>query len=349
VALTIAEGLLARGHRVDLLLAQDGGELRGLAPKGARLVVLGAGRLLKTVNPLASYLRKERPDALHALMWPLTVLAVVAHRLARSAARLVLADHGTLSREYASARNRLVLKATLRWIYPLADHRIAVSDGAAEDMASLSGLRRSAFDIVRNPLRLPVHVASTSKVEALWSGAEERILTIGSLTPVKNHTLLIRAFARLLHSRPGARLMIVGEGNGRPQLATLIEELGLGGKVMLPGFVLDPWPFLASADLFALSSDHEAYGLVLVEALHAGLKVVSTDCPSGPREILDAGRFGALVPVGDERAISLALEHALAEPADRARQRARAAVLAGTGSLDRYEELLLGQPSGRRA
>jgi glycosyltransferase involved in cell wall biosynthesis len=145
----------------------------------------------------------------------------------------------------------------------------------------------------------------------------------------------------LVH-HPDARLIILGEGPLRRQLEMLAAELGIADRVHLPGFVVDPWPFLVSAGLFVLSSDYEGMSLVLVEAMHAGLRVVSTDCVAGPAELLDNGRYGRLSPVEDEAALANAIVEELKQPAAPQRQRMRAREITGQPNLMRYEELLTG-------
>jgi glycosyltransferase involved in cell wall biosynthesis len=167
-------------------------------------------------------------------------------------------------------------------------------------------------------------------------------VTLGRLSNQKNHALLLKAFRRVLDQLPGARLVILGEGPLRVELEKLREELGLAGKVDLPGFAVDPWPILVSADLFVLSSDYEGMSLVLVEAMHAGLRVVSTDCVAGPAELLESGRYGRLVPVGSEQALAQAIIQELAAPRNPGRQQARARKITGEPNLRRYEELLAG-------
>ena len=177
-----------------------------------------------------------------------------------------------------------------------------------------------------------------ARAEAIWQGRGPRILTVGSLKPVKNHALLLRAFARL--AMPQARLMIVGQGPEEGSLRQLVAELGLGQRVILAGFHADPAALYATADLFALSSDHEGFGNVLVEALSYGLPVVSTDCPAGPAEILGGGRWGGLVPVGDEEALAGAMAAALSAPVDRDALRARAADFAPEIAARKYLDLV---------
>ena len=207
-----------------------------------------------------------------------------------------------------------MLRWTTRWLYPLADHRVVVSARAAGDLAALSRLARERFEVIHNPISPPTLLATTPEVERLWGDGEPRIITVGALKEEKNQALLLRAFARL-SGHPEARLMILGEGPLRAGLERLAAKLGIADRVRMPGFSVDPWPCLASADLFVLSSDHEGFGLVLAEAMHAGLRVVSTDCEGGPREILDGGRYGKLIPTGDVAGLAEAMAAALQKPA----------------------------------
>jgi glycosyltransferase involved in cell wall biosynthesis len=221
----------------------------------------------------------------------------------------------------------------------LADVRIAVSGGAADDLARLSGLQRSSLQVISNPVEFPSELARRPDVEALWGAAKKRILTVGTLKPDKDQALLVRAFARL-PKKLGASLIIAGEGPSRADLLRLAEEEGVRNRIVFPGYVADPWPFYASADLFALSSRQESFGNVLVEALYAGLPIVSTDTV-GAREVLDDGKWGRLVGQRDPIVFADAMVKALEEgPVSGARERALG--LSGATSIERYESLLLG-------
>lgn len=341
VALAGIKDLVDRGHQVDVVLVRAEGELLPLLPPQAKIVDLNARRLFASLLPLVRYQRERKPDAIHALMWPATVIAILAHRLARSRARLMVSDHTTLSRHARTPRERAMLRWTTRLFYPRADIRVACSAGTADDLVQLSGIPRETIDVIYNPVSPPSAIATTLAVERLWGGSGKRIITVGSMKAEKNQALLLRAFAEL-RGHPKAKLMIVGDGPLRPVLEQLATELGVADRVRMPGFVVDPWPWLASADLFALSSDYEGFGIALAEAMHAGLRVVSTDCVCGPREILDDGRYGALVPTGDATALAEAMAAALASPAEPERMRERAEALTGPASLARYAELLTG-------
>ena len=341
VALSIAGALAERGCQVDLLLVRRRGELLPAVPSGVRLVELGGGRILGSVAPLVRYLRQERPFALHAFMWPLTVVALAARGLARVSTRVSVSDHTTLSQHASGSRERRLMRWTIRRFYPAADARVQVSEGAADDLAALGGIPRRSVEVLPNPLIAPASPADKADVDAMWGVSRgERVLTVGSLKETKDHATLLRAFARL--SRPRARLMIVGDGELGPSLRALGDELGITEQVIWAGFQLDPWPFYASADLFVLASRLEGQPMVLLEAMASGRTVVSTDCPHGPREMLNRGEFGRLVPVGDEAALARTIDEALASPADPKIIQQRAAELSGSESMERHLQLMLG-------
>ena len=349
VALTLMADFVERGYEIDLLLCEATGELLPLLPPSIRVVDLRAARIRNSILPLRRYLRERKPLAMQVSMWPLTAVAVIAHRLAGSKTRLVLSDHVALSKQYgASARTMRLLSSSTKLLYPLADATVVVSEDAAADLAMISGIRREDLQVVYNPVPAPADIDITPDVGSMWGGSGKRILTVGSLKEQKNHALLIRSFARL-RRKLDAKLMILGGGPLLPKLQAEAASEGVAEDVIFPGFSLDPWPFYASADLFALSSDYEGYPLVMIEAMRAGLPVVSTDCRSGPREILGEGEYGALVPCGDAEALADAMAAALAQHHDPARIKARAEQLSGADTSARYLELMLGHRPDRNS
>lgn len=342
MALSLIGEFIAQGHEVDLVLAEAKGELLPLLPPTVRVFDLKARRMRQAVGPLVRYLCQRRPDAVQARMWPLTIIAIAARALARSPARLVVSDHNNLDLANAGLAWRgRAIGWSMRAFYPLADARVCVSAALADQLSRLSGLKRSRFEVIHNPSAPPPAVVEgKTAIEALWTGAERRILTVGSLKAQKNQALLIRAFARI---HQPANLMIVGKGPLRRELEELADALGVSGRVAMPGFALDPWPYYATADLFVLSSDYEGFANVLVEALAMGLPVVSTNCESGPREVLDGGRLGRLVPVGDVEAMARAIGETLDGTRDPEPLKARARAFSPGAAADRYLHLLLGR------
>ncbi|MCO5054643.1 glycosyltransferase [Thermomonas sp.] len=337
---TLAREWMARGFGVDFVLRQARGELLEQLPVGARVVDLRAARVRNVLRPLVRYLRQSRPSALLAAMWPLTTVAPVAARVAGYRGRVVVSEHAPLSRGYAhkGRLHRLGLRASTALGYRLADARIGVSAGVADDLARLSGLARERFSVVYNPA---ASGAVAGAVPALLAGAARPvILTVGTLKPVKRHDLLLDAFAKVAAST-SATLCILGDGPQRAALEARVVALGLDGRVLFPGYSPDPAAWYAAADLFVLCSDHEGFGNVIVEAMEQGTPVVCTDCPSGPREILCGGKYGALVPVGDAGALAAAMQTALAAPVDRQALQARARDFSSDKIADQYLDLLL--------
>jgi len=207
--------------------------------------------------------------------------------------------------------------------YRLADVRLAVSKGTAADLSALSGISKHAFNVIHNPIRRFAHTPVPQEIEALWGkGDGKRILTVGTFKAVKNHAMLIRAFAKLEDKT--AKLMILGTGPLWEETKLIAEAAGVADRVLMPGFHAHPMPFYQSADVFVLSSNHEGFGNVLIEALACGTPVVSTDCPSGPREILQDGVYGTLTPVDEAEGFAKAMQDALCCDHDTKKLQARA-------------------------
>jgi glycosyltransferase involved in cell wall biosynthesis len=334
--------MLRRGYLVDFVFANEPNNLDGALPENVRSFNLGAPRLRYFPLFFAKYLRAESPAAVLAAMWPLTALSILGNLLAGARSRLVVSDHNTLSAQYAphGRLHRIMLTNSLK-SYRIALARIAVSDGVADDVSALSGISRNQFDVIHNPLAFDITGKANSEVgESAWLGwTGPRILTVGRLKSQKNHKMLIHAFKVLLRDTD-ARLMILGTGQLEAATKSVIASEGLLKKVFMPGHVDNPIPYYQSADLFVLSSDYEGFGNVLVEAMACGLPVVTTDCPFGPREILDDGLYGRLVPVGDDQALANAMLEALRQDHDRELLRARAKDFAVERIAERYLEVL---------
>jgi|TARA_R100000049_G_C1957666_1_gene119973 glycosyltransferase involved in cell wall biosynthesis len=314
----LAEEWTRSGVSTEFVLRNAVGELLDHLPPSAKVVNLKAARVRNVLSPLIKYLKESKPDAIIAAMWPLTVFAPLAARLAGYKGRVIISEHSPLSIAYGrhGRLHRLVMRASQRMCYPLADVRVAVSSGIGDDLATLSGLPRKQFTVIHNPAALGKADVNAACPEQLSGRPGPIILTVGTLKPVKRHDLLIEAFARLPASL-GAALCILGDGQMREELEQQIDRLGLQGRVLLPGFAVDPGPWYAHSDLFVLSSDYEGFGNVIVEAMEYGLPVVSTDCPVGPTEILEQGLYGRLVPPADIDALTSGMLASLREEPDR--------------------------------
>jgi glycosyltransferase involved in cell wall biosynthesis len=313
--LNLAEGIAARGFSVDLVLARAEGPYMAEVPASVRVVDLKAARVLMCLPALIHYLRSERPTALLATLYA-NIIAVWARRITGIPKRVVLNEQNTLS-SVSNGENDLRWKLypeLARWFYPWSDGIAAVSKGVADDLAEVTKVSPSQIQVVYNPIVTP-ELLNKSKVplEHPWfrNGEPPVILGVGRLTAQKAFNVLIEAFAQARRSQP-CRLLILGEGEERPMLEALIKRLALEGDVELPGFVSNPYAYMVNAALFVLSSKWEGLPTVLVEAMSLGTPVIATDCPSGPREILKSGQYGALVPMDDPEALALAIQNVLA-------------------------------------
>ncbi len=344
LSLTLAREFVAKGHEVRFLLMQSEGELLTEAQSIGSTRSLGSKRVREAMRTLPSELAGMEGGALIANVWPLTAASAIALRMMPSKDRplLALVEHNTLSSQYAnwSRKTRIMLRLSQALACRLADRRISVSQGVAKDTAHLASLPIRRFDVIHNPVPA---VKSTdcalAQAECMWgSRTGRRILVVGSLKRQKNQALAMAAFATI--RAPGDRLMLLGEGEMRDELTATAQVMGVADAVLMPGFYPNPAAVFASADLFVLSSDYEGFGNVLVEALAAGLPVVSTDCPSGPAEILKGGQLGQLVPVGDAAALARAMAETLATPGDPALRYLRAADFAPHKIAAQYLETL---------
>ena len=322
--LRLAGALAQRGYAVDLVLGRAGGHYETELSAGVRVVHLHARRLLLGVPALARYLRRERPVALLTCLDYVNIVGLWARRLAGVRVRVVVNEQNTLSmavRNSSRWRTRM-MPWLIRRFYPWADGVVAVSKGVADDLAAATGLPRARVQVIHNPVVTPLmRRMAAEPLEHPWfrPGEPPVILALGRLVPQKDFGMLIRAFARVRRAR-AARLLILGEGPERDGLAAAIAENGLQDDVQLPGWIVNPYPYMVRSRLFVLSSRWEGLPTVLIEALFCGVEVVSTDCPSGPREILDGGQYGALVPVADVDELAEAMERALSRDPARPRQ-----------------------------
>jgi glycosyltransferase involved in cell wall biosynthesis len=326
VVVNLVQGIARRGLPVDLVLAEATGVFLGQLPREARVVDLRSRRLSRSIGPLITYLRRERPRVLVSSLTHANLIALWASRMAGRSTPVVATVHNTMS-QASTERMGWVARLEpllMRTFYPWSRGVVAVSVGAADDLARTVGLPREQISVIYNPVITPELLAVSRQPPGHpWfdPGQPPVILGAGRFTRQKDFPTLIRAFAELRRQLP-ARLIILGEGDGRGSLEALIAELGLTNDVALPGFKENAMAYMARSALFVLSSAYEGLPTVLIEALAAGTRVLSTDCPSGPREILQDGRLGALVPVGDPDALGAAMLATLKCPPGRAPQEA---------------------------
>jgi glycosyltransferase involved in cell wall biosynthesis len=310
--LNLAHGIADKGYKVDLVLAVKEGEFLSDVRNTVNLVDLKASRALTSLPPLVSYLRHEEPDALLSVFGYVNIVSIWAWRLASVNTKLFVNEQNTVSQEAGNASNfrQRMTPGLMKRFYPMADGIIVVSNGVRDDMAQVTGIPREGITVIYNPSVMATEVLEKAKepLEHPWFKPDQPpvLVAVGRLEQQKDYPMMIKAFSKVREAQP-ARLLILGEGRDRPSLENLISEYGLNQDVSLPGFVSNPYAYLSRASIFVLSSRWEGLPTVLIEALCCGTKVVSTDCPSGPKEILKDGKYGPLTPVGDSEAFASAI------------------------------------------
>jgi glycosyltransferase involved in cell wall biosynthesis len=346
IRLTLAQEFSNMGHQVTFVLRRAEGALLPAAVSRYPVIELGASNVRSTLLPLRRWLAANRPDVVIAGIWPLTCVAILAAFGLNI--KVIISDHNPLSKQYAAKGmlHRLVLRASVSALYPLAYARIGVSKVVARDIEKLGRLKRNSVSVIYNPLRANIAQPPsdlTKHSSIIWKDSSRlKILSVGSLKSQKNYALLIRAFCSISEEF-NAELSIVGEGEQRSILEELVQNLGASDRVSLPGQRNDINEFYKNADLFVLTSDYEGFGNVIVEALSYGLTVVSTDCEGGPREILGDNQFGYLVSVGNVTELSNAMKKALVHPIDKRVLLQRASEFSPEVASSKYIELIQGK------
>lgn len=310
-----------RGHKIDLLLIRTNSRhLHDLHPS-IQIIDLGSRHTATSLWPLTHYLRRFHPPRLLVAKDRAGRLAVMARLLARVQTRIVVRLGTNLSAALAhrSGLQIWLRRTPIRLLYSRIDQIIAVSEGVREDTLAVSGIEPARVSVVRNPVVTPkLYELAQQPPPHPWFAEPHLpiILGAGRLTRQKDFPTLVRAFAKLRETHP-CRLIILGDGRQASDLRSLAAELGVGQDLDLPGFTDNPYSFMAHAQLFVLSSRWEGSPNVLTEAMALGTPVVATDCPSGPAEILQGGRYGPLVPMGDWQTLAAAMARVLDDPPDR--------------------------------
>jgi len=384
--LRISEAMASVGCRVSVLICEPGGKLEKALPSTVEPVWLppssklfaraeairadpGAWRLmlrpllsrketrtLPYLPALTAYLREFEPATLFTASPALNVWGYLAKRRAGVATRLIVSERTHFSAgKPRKIERKQVLAPLMGRAYAGADHVAAVSHGVTRDLVNNVGVARDHITVLHNPTIGPNFAARMAQpVDHPWfqPGQPPVLLAVGRLAGQKDLPTLLAAFARAQQQRP-MRLVLLGEKNptarvntSKTSVAEIIEAHGIGKNIELLGYDPNPIRYMARADLFILSSRFEGFPNVLLEAIASGCPVVSTDCPSGPYELLDGGRYGRLVPVGDPDAMAEAILASLDAPIDRNLLKERARLFDFEHSVTAYRNVLLGQPQG---
>ncbi|MXR52998.1 glycosyltransferase [Halovenus sp. WSH3] len=348
VTVNIVNGLAARGYAVELLLSRNEGKLRTelddevtvVTLQPDRTSVLGVGAHLPA---LVSYLRRREPALFLPHLRHPSVVSLTINRLFETETKIIPTHHAAFGQSTEQTVKDRVVESVVPRLYPAADGLIAVSDGVAEGLAARTPVDRKDISVLHNPVDVAeIQRRARQPVDHPWLEDDDRdvVVFVGRHTEQKALDTWVRTFQRVYEENPDARGIIAGTGPQSEEIADAIEAAGLSEAVTMPGYVENPYGLMSRADVFLLSSRYEGLPTVLIEALACGCPVVATDCESGPREILDNGKFGVLAPVGDERALATGVTELLDAPPATDLLRARAAEFAPDAVLDAYEQFI---------
>ncbi|MDX2064825.1 MAG: glycosyltransferase [Fimbriimonadaceae bacterium] len=315
----LARQLHAAGHPVILALGDASGEFLNQLEPRPPVVDFGTSNTFRAIPALRDLIRRENPVSVLGALDHACVALLIATRLSGRRPKTVVSIRSTPSTQLAGPlpwKDRVIL-ALSRQMFRRADALHGVSQGVTQDAVAFYRVPAAKAITIPNPVITDAVLAATARPPHhpwLIERPATTLVAAGRLTDLKDYPTLFRAIARVHASRPGVRLVIFGEGELRASLTDLRTELGLRDVIDLPGFSANVLGEMAAARLFVLSSKTEGLPGVLIQALAAGTPVVSTDCPSGPREILADGRYGPLVPVGDDHALAEAILAELSRP-----------------------------------
>lgn len=321
VVVNLSKGFSERGLKVDIVLSKEKGGLLNEVPNSVNIVSLDAPNLplykhWGALPSLIQYFRTRPPKYMIATTPPRNLIAIVANKLAGSPSRVFVREGNDLLKTLDHKRMWRVYPPLMKYLYPKSDGVIAISQGVADSLEEGADIKPNDVQVIYNPAVTPdLFELAKEPVAHPWFRTSQPpvIIGVGSLRPQKDFETLITAFDLLLEDTD-ARLVILGEGSERAKLERLANDLGIANKVDLLGYKENPFKYMKNASVFALSSKWEGFANVLVESMACKTPIVSTDCPSGPREVLQEGEFGSLVPVGDAEKMARKVKRQLKSP-----------------------------------
>jgi glycosyltransferase involved in cell wall biosynthesis len=317
--INIANGLVEYGVKIKFIVFNDEGPYKNDLSLSIETVNLGCNKATKSIFPLMALLKAEQPDILFSTLRHVNFICICAKYLSNVRTKVIVREATSMDpNQYKNWLIRISYKLLLRTLYRQSDLVIAVSNGVKDSLLNRARISNSKIKVINNPvLTKDFWEKSKLSVKHDWFASNRRwftILAVGRLVPAKDYPTLIKAFKIICNKGISVRLAILGEGYLRSELENLIKELELEENIALLGFKSNPFKFMKESDLFVLSSAWEGLPNALIQALSLGVTVVSTDCKSGPSEVLLNGKLGRLVPIGNPGKLAEAMEQSLLRP-----------------------------------
>ena len=312
VAISLCNGLAEKDFAIILIVVNKTGPMLNGLNQNIEIYELASTRMAFAFFELSKEIKKLNPDLLISHMTHVNVTACLAAFLGRFSNKLVVVEHNQMAQNYKELEKRTVKTAYLmsKFLYKLPKKIIAVSEGVKNSITKFTWVGEEEVDVIYNPVvsdeLLLYNPSPRAGIHPYFSENSPVFVCVGSLTKQKNFPLFLRAF-RIVLNKENVNALILGEGAERDMLQDIISDLNLEANVQLPGFVNNPYDFIANADTFVLSSSWEGLPTVLIESLALSTNIVSTNCPSGPEEILESGKYGIIVELDDVEALAAAM------------------------------------------
>ena len=345
VIATLSNEFARSGREVTIVTFFEHNDFTHALDPRIRLQTLSIKNFKISFFSLSHFIYKNRFDNFIANIWPLTVFSFLI-RLISPRTNLIYVEHCILSEQYKDKNFlfRVLQNFSIRAFYRFAHHIVSVSSGVQDDLIGY-GAPSNKMSVIYNPL-MPSLANSREPLnpEILnWmKGSPINLIAIGQLKKVKNFLNLIKSVDILINqNKQKLRLVILGDGEERAVMEKAIKSYNLEHSIFLPGWVDDPMPYLRLSDLLILSSDYEGFGLVIVEALSVGVNVVSTNCKTGPSEILKDGEFGFLCKVGNALSLANSVNIALENSLPKEQLISRASDFLPDKIIHQYEKILI--------
>ncbi len=339
--INLANELAKKSLGVDLVVACNTGSFDKLVDNEVNIIRLNCKRTLTSLFLLIKYIKSAKTDILISALYHANVICLFAKYMTkRTNTKFIVTERNYLSLRIANSTNvkDKILLPIIKRLYPKADLVIAISKGVMNDIVDICNLDSEKISCIYNPVVTSDFEESIKATpEINFNKDLPLIIASGRLVEQKDYPTMLKALALVIKQKP-VNAMVLGKGHLEKELITLSQELGIDNNVIFKGFVDNPLSYMKQADIFLMTSAWEGFGNVLVEALYCGLSVVATDCKAGPAEILDDGKYGLLVPVGNEIAISDAILKVIDKPFDKDKQQKRALEFTARNITDKYLE-----------
>ena len=307
---TLLPEFINAGYLVDLVLVKRSGDLLSEVDSRVNIISLGKDHGSRAVFSLIKYFREASPDIFISNLTHLNNVSLIAKCLSRSGAKLIVTEHSTISINNLKKGGKEGMSVRLsRILYPLADKVVVVSKGSARDLIETLRINPAKVAVIYNPINIDkIHKLMNEENHDDWfiQKTTPVLLAVGRLVKEKNYSFMFEVFKQVREKR-SVRLIILGEGEERPFLENRIRELGLQDFIRMPGNKENPYSYMANADIMLCTSLYEGFNIALAESLACGTPIISVDCPYGPAEILEDGKYGTLIPMGDSDSMAKAI------------------------------------------